>query len=250
MSASTIVVHVAAVRSDSTIARPIDWRMRESGAADPAATGAGFRGLGCAESRRALLRRGRLVGPVRRLDVHRRLGRGTAAALLEVREHVLLAHAPAATGPLDLLEVEVVLGGHPHDDRRVAPAAGAARAAPFCAEPLPVGAAASPWSSPASPGASSATSASLVPSDECASPGLASVAISASTVPTSTVSPTATRISCSRPAAGASTSVSILSVEIAAMTSSASTQSPTCFFHSTTVPSATRDAHLGHRDAQ
>src|ERR687893_642511 len=106
-------------------------------------------------------------------------------------------------------------------------------------------AAVSPCSSPASPGASSAASASLVPtaslvpSEECASPGLASVAISASTVPTSTVSPTGTTISCSRPAAGASTSVSILSVEMAAMTSSASTQSPTCFFHSTTVPSAT-----------
>jgi hypothetical protein len=40
MSASTIVVHVAAVRSDSTIARPIDCRIRESGAA-PAAAGAG-----------------------------------------------------------------------------------------------------------------------------------------------------------------------------------------------------------------
>jgi hypothetical protein len=58
-------------------------------------------------------------------------------------------------------------------------------------------------------------------------------------VPTSTVSPTCTRISRSRPAAGASTSVSILSVEIEAITSSASTQSPTCLNHSTTVPSAT-----------
>src|SRR5829696_8163603 len=84
-----------------------------------------------------------------------------------------------------------------------------------------------------------ATSASLVPSDEWASPGFASVAIRASTVPTSTVSPTCTWISCSRPLAGDSTSVSILSVEIEAITSSASTQSPTCFFHSTTVPSAT-----------
>src|SRR5919206_1637110 len=61
----------------------------------------------------------------------------------------------------------------------------------------------------------------------------------ASTVPTSTVVPTSTMISCTRPVAGASTSVSILSVEIEAMISSASTQSPTCFFHSTTVPSAT-----------
>src|SRR4029078_4383280 len=97
----------------------------------------------------------------------------------------------------------------------------------------------------ASPGASSAAVASPVPvsgmpfSDWCASPGRASVAIRAITVPTSTVSPTPTMISATRPLAGDSTSVSILSVEIAAMISSASIQSPTCFFHSTTVPSAT-----------
>src|SRR5215213_9472500 len=102
----------------------------------------------------------------------------------------------------------------------------------------------SPWSSPASPGASNATSASPVarddePSEACASPGFASVAIRAITVPTSTVVPTSTRISRTRPLAGDSTSVSILSVEIEAMISSASTQSPTSFFHSTTVPSAT-----------
>ena len=109
----------------------------------------------------------------------------------------------------------------------------------------------SPDRSPASPGASSAAAASPVPvsppaelrawpfSDTCASPGLASVAIRAITVPTSTVSPTSTTISATRPDAGDSTSVSILSVEIEAMISSASTQSPTCFFHSTTVPSAT-----------
>src|SRR5215218_5947684 len=103
----------------------------------------------------------------------------------------------------------------------------------------------SPLSSPASPAASIATSASLVPPEaaslslRCASPGRASVAIRASTLPTSTVVPTSTMISCTRPVAGASTSVSILSVEIAAMISSACTQSPGCFFHSTTVPSAT-----------
>jgi hypothetical protein len=67
----------------------------------------------------------------------------------------------------------------------------------------------------------------------------------ASTLPTSTVSPTSTTISCSRPAAGASTSVSILSVEIDAITSSTSTQSPTCFFHSTSVPSATETPICG-----
>ena len=79
----------------------------------------------------------------------------------------------------------------------------------------------------------------LALSDACASPGFASVAMRASTTPTSTVVPTSTRISCTRPHAGASTSVSILSVEIEAMISSRSTQSPGCFFHSTTVPSAT-----------
>src|SRR6478735_3547935 len=102
---------------------------------------------------------------------------------------------------------------------------------------------ASPISSPASPGASTAAAASPVPrssfSEACASPGRASVAIRAITTPTSTVSPTLTMISATRPVAGDSTSVSILSVEIEAMISSASIQSPTCFFHSTTVPSAT-----------
>src|SRR5207247_11192425 len=72
-----------------------------------------------------------------------------------------------------------------------------------------------------------------------AAPRRASVASRAITVPTSTVSPTPTMISATRPVAGDSTSVSILSVEIDAMISSAWTQSPTCFFHSTTVPSAT-----------
>jgi hypothetical protein len=103
----------------------------------------------------------------------------------------------------------------------------------------------SPLSSPASPADSIAAAASLVPPEDdwpsltCASPGLASVAIRASTLPTSTVSPTSTISSCTRPVAGASTSVSILSVEIEAMISSASIQSPGCLRHSTTVPSAT-----------
>src|SRR5436305_7595038 len=72
-----------------------------------------------------------------------------------------------------------------------------------------------------------------------ASPGRAPVSIRASTVPTSTVLPTSTRTSSTRPEAGDGTSVSTLSVEISTMVSSASTQSPTRFFHSTTVPSAT-----------
>src|SRR2546423_8097261 len=61
----------------------------------------------------------------------------------------------------------------------------------------------------------------------------------ASSVSTGTVAPTSTRISVTRPLAGAGTSESILSVEISQMVSSACTQSPTRFLHSTTVPSAT-----------
>src|SRR5947207_11228245 len=76
-------------------------------------------------------------------------------------------------------------------------------------------------------------------SSACGWPGLAPVSIFASKVPTSTVAPTSTRISVTRPLAGDGTSVSTLSVEISTMASSASTQSPTRFFHSTTVPSAT-----------
>src|SRR5205085_1033584 len=57
--------------------------------------------------------------------------------------------------------------------------------------------------------------------------------------PTGTVTPTSTRISVTRPAAGDGISVSILSVEISTMVSSRSTQSPGRFFHSAIVPSAT-----------
>src|SRR5881397_22847 len=76
-------------------------------------------------------------------------------------------------------------------------------------------------------------------SSACASPGTAAVSIRASTVPTSTVTPTSTASDTTRPLAGAGTSVSTLSVEISTIGSSDSTQSPTRFFHSTTVPSAT-----------
>src|SRR4051794_20265217 len=68
---------------------------------------------------------------------------------------------------------------------------------------------------------------------------MAAVSIRASTVPTSTVMPTSTARSTTRPDAGDGISVSTLSVEISTIGSSDSTQSPTRFFHSTTVPSAT-----------
>src|SRR5437588_9840413 len=60
----------------------------------------------------------------------------------------------------------------------------------------------------------------------------------ASTVPTGTVCSVSTRISLTRPEAGAGTSLSILSVEMSQIVSSAFTQSPTRLCHATTVPSA------------
>ena len=65
------------------------------------------------------------------------------------------------------------------------------------------------------------------------------LAILASTVPTSTVVSTVTRISATTPLTGAGTSVSILSVEISQIVSSAATRSPTSNRQATTVPSAT-----------
>src|SRR3954447_25850915 len=65
------------------------------------------------------------------------------------------------------------------------------------------------------------------------------VAISASTAPTWTVSPSAAWIFATVPLAGAGTSASTLSVETSTMTSSASTRSPSCLCHSRTVPSVT-----------
>ena len=57
-----------------------------------------------------------------RLGVDRR---AAVAAGLEVGEDVGLAHAPAAAGALDPLEVDAVLGGDPHHHGRVAAWAGA-----------------------------------------------------------------------------------------------------------------------------
>jgi hypothetical protein len=58
-------------------------------------------------------------------------------------------------------------------------------------------------------------------------------------VPTSTVSPSWTRICVSVPEAGLGTSVSTLSVEISSSGSSASTCSPSCFSQRVIVPSET-----------
>ena len=67
----------------------------------------------------------------------------------------------------------------------------------------------------------------------------ASPPITASFVPTSTVSPSWTRICVTTPLAGLGTSVSTLSVEISSSDSSAAISSPTCLSHFVIVPSET-----------
>jgi hypothetical protein len=63
--------------------------------------------------------------------------------------------------------------------------------------------------------------------------------MSASTVPTSTVSPSGTTICATTPSPGLGTSVSTLSVEISRSGSSRPTCSPTCLSHFVIVPSET-----------
>src|SRR5262245_8290937 len=75
-----------------------------------------------------------------------------------------------------------------------------------------------------------------------ADPGGAMVA---STVPTSTVWPSGTRIWLTTPAPGLGTSVSTLSVEISSSGSSCAMVSPTCFSHFVTVPSDTETPICG-----
>ena len=63
--------------------------------------------------------------------------------------------------------------------------------------------------------------------------------MTASFVPTSTVSPSGTRICVTIPEAGLGTSVSTLSVEISSSDSSAWISSPSCLSHFVIVPSET-----------
>jgi hypothetical protein len=63
--------------------------------------------------------------------------------------------------------------------------------------------------------------------------------MTASTVPTSTVSPSATKICVTTPSAGLGTSVSTLSVEISSSGSSRPMASPTSLSHLVIVPSET-----------
>ena len=189
---------------------PIERRMRDSGSPGRLRRGAlGARGLG--------------LRPVRATRCAAAAPR-RCAAVLDEREHVLLAHAPAAAGARHRVEVDAVLGGDALHDRRVA------------ARPLPRGLRASRR------GAGVAARRRVAG----ARPRRASTALPRRVVDPRQHRPDVDRLAHlargSRPrvrAAGAGTSVSILSVEISQIVSSASTQSPACLRHSTTVPSAT-----------
>ena len=73
----------------------------------------------------------------------------------------------------------------------------------------------------------------------------ASSPMTASRTPTSTVSPSGTRISVKTPAAGEGTSESTLSVETSKRGSSRATVSPMAFIHRVTVPSVTVSPNCG-----
>ena len=81
-----------------------------------------------------------------------------------------------------------------------------------------------------------------------AAPSAAWSPITASLAPTSTVSPSCTRISVRKPADGDGTSESTLSVETSNRISSSSTLSPTSLNHRVIVPSVTVSPELRHRD--
>jgi hypothetical protein len=69
--------------------------------------------------------------------------------------------------------------------------------------------------------------------------------MTAKRTPTSTVSPSGTRISLSTPAAGEGTSESTLSVDTSKRGSSRATVSPTAFIHRVIVPSVTVSPSCG-----
>src|SRR4051794_20967555 len=219
MSASTIVVQCAAVCSEASMCRPIDRRMRESspGAAGLASgTGSGRYGDSMC-----------IGGSAFSTAPPPPFSRYASTSFLVTR--------PPRPVPSIC------------ERSRSCSAAMRATTGEMRRSPLPLPACEGAGVGDVGAGVSPvAAAASLVSgggggslSLACASPGLASVASRASTVPTSTVVPTSTRISVRRPAAGDGQSVSILSVEISQIVSSYSTQSPTCFFHSTIVPSET-----------
>ena len=88
-------------------------------------------------------------------------------------------------------------------------------------------------------GGSAGAGGSTAATGAASGPAEPSGAMTASLVPTSTVSPSCTRISCTTPAPGLGTSVSTLSVEISSSGSSWAIASPGCLSHLMIVPSDT-----------
>ena len=183
------------------------------------------------------------------------LGLGCAGSGLDEREDVLLRDAAADAGAGHARRVDAVLARDPGDDRRdegspVRRSAGAAAAgggqprastgSRLAAQPRRRGLPARPVLRRPAPARRGA--ARLGSGGAGAAP---SAAIRARIVPTSTVSPSLTRISVTTPVPGDGTSVSTLSVEISSSVSSASMCSPTCFSHLVTVPSETETPICG-----
>jgi hypothetical protein len=117
--------------------------------------------------------------------------------------------------------------------------AGGAEAGGGDAAGVGVGAGAASAAGGAAAGASSATTGAAASAGEAPSP------ITASFTPTSTVSPSGTKISLKIPAAGEGTSESTLSVETSKSGSSRSTWSPTAFIQRVMVPSVTVSPSCG-----
>ena len=188
-------------------------------------------------------------------------------AVVDVREHVVAGDAAAGPGARDRGRVEAVvgeqtahhgreqpvarrtvLGGRGRSGRRRRRRRARARSAGAAAGrrrgrgrrrrlPVPRQPALARARGAASAGAAAGGGASAGAGAGAAAP--ASAEITASTAPTSTVSPSCTWISARKPAVGDGTSVSTLSVDTSKSTSSSATASPTFLNHLVIVPSVT-----------
>ncbi len=190
----------------------------------------------------------------RLLDGRRRGRRCGLAAALDEREDVLLRHAAAGAGALDRVRIDAVLGGDPGDDGRDEGAAvaglrrcgrggsgwrsGSGGCTAGCAVSVAAASEASAAAWVAGSGGAAGASAGAAPSG----------AITASTVPTSTVSPSWTRICATTPSPGLGTSVSTLSVEISSSGSSRPIVLALRLEPLRDRPLGDGHAHLGHDD--
>src|ERR671936_285705 len=143
----------------------------------------------------------------------------------------------ATTGETNVLPFSVGAGGAGVDG------ADGAESAEGATSPTPSLAAAIASSAACCVAGSGGASASCFSS--AAGAGAPPGAETASFVPTSTVSPSWTRICWRTPSPGLGTSVSTLSVEISSSASSAATDSPSCFSHFVIVPSETETPICG-----